>query len=218
MSQRALVRCLFPIVLLIIAVAGQASGQLVTRDWKAAGDGLLTYDSNSGLEWLDWTETAGRSYDDVAARFGAGGEFEGFRHATRDESRSLFLSLGMTLNTVAASNVSVIATWYAHNAPTLSPNSSYALTSTVQSPGNYYYVLLNRATGQHFDQNSFHSAATHSAVGQALVRSSSSGSGGVGTVVAEPMSLATWVTVGLACSAFCGWRRRRSRRTRPERL
>ena len=41
-----------------------------------------TYTTVNGLDWLDLTETAGMSYNEVSAELGAGGLFEGWSYAT----------------------------------------------------------------------------------------------------------------------------------------
>ena len=58
-------------------------------DYHAPGDGLLTIDTNSGLEWLDWSYTAGISYNSMINLFGVGETYDGWRHATSDEARVL---------------------------------------------------------------------------------------------------------------------------------
>jgi hypothetical protein len=50
----------------------------------------ITQDSVTGLQWLDVTVSADRSFDDIVGNDGTnelapGGDFEGFRHATADE-------------------------------------------------------------------------------------------------------------------------------------
>ena len=57
------------------------SADLISVDWKTPGDGLITRDTNSGLEWLDLTVTVGRSANDIRSQILAGGEFEGWRFA-----------------------------------------------------------------------------------------------------------------------------------------
>lgn len=57
-------------------------------------NGITTIDTAAGLEWLDLTQTQNRSYADVAGGFGAGGEFEGWRHATISELVSLQTNAG----------------------------------------------------------------------------------------------------------------------------
>ena len=54
-------------------------------------DQLLTYDTETGLEWLDVTQTINQTYDEV--RTGAWYQL-GFRHATLEELETLFLHAG----------------------------------------------------------------------------------------------------------------------------
>lgn len=72
-------------------------------DFVDFGDYLQ--DNTSGLQWMDVPGTKGRSWNDVNSHFGAGGDFEGWRFATRIELGALIsnwtgiepnLDLGMT--------------------------------------------------------------------------------------------------------------------------
>jgi hypothetical protein len=78
----------------ITAAASTASATLTSSDWQNDGDGLLTIDSDTGLQWLDWSHTVNRSYNDVSSQLGDGGEFEGFRYATEAEMRTLYANAG----------------------------------------------------------------------------------------------------------------------------
>ena len=42
-----------------------ASAELIGTDWKADGDKLATLETVSGIEWLDLTQTIGKSINDV---------------------------------------------------------------------------------------------------------------------------------------------------------
>jgi len=68
--------------------------ELFVLDYNVAGDGLLTYDDATRLEWLDVTVTAGASYDDVSAELGVGGLYEGWSYATADQFEALLNSIG----------------------------------------------------------------------------------------------------------------------------
>lgn len=63
-----------------------ASASLSSSDWREPGDGLLTIDSDTGLAWLDLTQTSGLSFDAVAA---GTWQAQGFRFATLDEANGL---------------------------------------------------------------------------------------------------------------------------------
>jgi hypothetical protein len=58
--------------------------------------GNVTRDTNSGLDWLDATATAGMSYNDVSLQFGSGGAFEGYRYATLPELEGFLTAAGGT--------------------------------------------------------------------------------------------------------------------------
>ena len=57
-------------------------------------NGTTTLDTDQNLVWLDLTESTNRSYNDVAGQFGAGGDYEGYRHATTSELTTLFTNAG----------------------------------------------------------------------------------------------------------------------------
>ena len=80
--------------LLAIYLVNAAAESPVSVDWKKPGDGLLTYDSATGLEWLDLSYTTDRSYNDVAGQLQPGGEFDGFRYASIAEITNLWDHLG----------------------------------------------------------------------------------------------------------------------------
>jgi hypothetical protein len=73
----------------------QAFASLIELDYVyGSGDKQLTFDSSSGLAWLDLTATRGRSVNQVEAGFG-GYIADGFRYATGDEVLGLFVSAGV---------------------------------------------------------------------------------------------------------------------------
>lgn len=81
----------------IFALLGATStrAQLVGQDWKTHGDSLLTLDPTTGLQWLNLTETFNQSITDVLPELSAGGSFENFRVATRDEVWGLIQDAGL---------------------------------------------------------------------------------------------------------------------------
>jgi hypothetical protein len=68
---------------------------LVSLDYVLPGDGLLTRDRVSKLDWLDVTQTVNQTYDQVRT-----GPYysAGFRHAMQAEVETLFLHAGMPYN------------------------------------------------------------------------------------------------------------------------
>ena len=77
---------------------------VIERDWKVAGDGLLTFDDVNRREWLDLSEslleqfpgtTLRDRYLRVVLELNQGGMFEGFTVADSDEVIDLAQSAGI---------------------------------------------------------------------------------------------------------------------------
>ena len=88
------------IILICVLCSCNISAELITRDWLAEGDGLITYDSEGMKEWLDITVTKTMSFDDVTNELSSGGRFAGFRYATASDLISLWESVGIQLGTI----------------------------------------------------------------------------------------------------------------------
>lgn len=72
-------------------ISTQASAAFVPTDWKSSGDGLATLDTETGLEWLDLTQTGGKSINEVKALLGT--TYEGWRMPTYEEIYQLASSM-----------------------------------------------------------------------------------------------------------------------------
>jgi PEP-CTERM motif len=83
--------------------SGAATAALVSED-SPFGVGTLTFDTATGLRWLDLTESADFSHDQLLQALGPGQTFEGFRLATRDEVAGLFTAAGFDLSAAAIQN------------------------------------------------------------------------------------------------------------------
>lgn len=84
------------LIMLNLVVAANANASLVSQDLSITGDGLLTYDSNTGLSWLDLTKTVGQSYDAVLSGYGGFTTSLSFRFATGSEVAQLRTNAGIT--------------------------------------------------------------------------------------------------------------------------
>lgn len=73
-----------------------ARADLVSQDYLAAGDGLLTHDTQTGLRWLDVSATQGLSANQILS--GVGGWSSHFRYATYAELSTLFEHAGLPAN------------------------------------------------------------------------------------------------------------------------
>lgn len=77
----------------LAGVSTHSIASILERDLRVVGDGLITLDSVTQLEWLDIAATLGLSYRQAAtSEFGL---LYGFRHATTSETRGLFTALGI---------------------------------------------------------------------------------------------------------------------------
>lgn len=61
--------------------------------------GNITRDTSTGLEWLDLTETVGRSHIDISQNLLPGEEFAGWRYATESEVQVLWQNFGLEAGT-----------------------------------------------------------------------------------------------------------------------
>ncbi|VAW50964.1 hypothetical protein MNBD_GAMMA05-2541 [hydrothermal vent metagenome] len=77
-----------------LALSTSVNAAIISADWLAADDNLITQDTSTGLEWLDLTATSSRSYNDVSAKLGSGDEFDGWRYATEADVVGFFDSFG----------------------------------------------------------------------------------------------------------------------------
>lgn len=76
-------------------LCASAEAALVERDWQSPSDAALTYDTDTGLEWLDLTVTQGMSYNDVAPLLATGQIYEGFQFASDARIIGLFSAVDL---------------------------------------------------------------------------------------------------------------------------
>jgi hypothetical protein len=75
----------------------QSFAVLEERNDPFWGTGAITYDTETGLEWLDVYLSTDLSCLDVSTQFGQGGEFEGFRYATHQEVLDFLDAAGISI-------------------------------------------------------------------------------------------------------------------------
>jgi hypothetical protein len=79
-----------------ICMVETAGAIIISENLSASGDELLTYDSATGLSWLDVSLTVNKSYNDIMSGYGAYTTTLGFRYATENEVAQLFSDAGVT--------------------------------------------------------------------------------------------------------------------------
>lgn len=60
-------------------------------------NGNITTDTETGLDWLDITESTNLSYNYVSSQFGVGGQFEGWRYANTNDMRDYLNHAGWAI-------------------------------------------------------------------------------------------------------------------------
>jgi hypothetical protein len=94
------------LLFLSLFVTGHANATLNSSDYISnSGDNWITYDSDTGLQWLDVTLTTNQTFDQVRQ-----GEWfaNGFRYATKAELQTLFINAG----TPEDENIGISKTYY----------------------------------------------------------------------------------------------------------
>ena len=79
----------FTVLAVVIALpVNEVNAAFIDRDYNLSNDGLLTYDTLTGLEWLDITATESLSVTDALSLY------SDFRLANRDEVEQLLSNSG----------------------------------------------------------------------------------------------------------------------------
>jgi hypothetical protein len=128
--------------LLSIALAASASlagASQVAVDWHTAGDGLLTLDTATGLQWLDLSQTYNQTVAAVLPQTAAGMAFDGFRLATASEVHTLMGDAGIPFST---------------------STGAIGATAADLAAANALTDLLSETVGQHFG-SSYHGSRGH---------------------------------------------------------
>jgi hypothetical protein len=77
---------------LVLVIPRYSTAELQSIDDPVYGVGSITYDTGTGLEWLDLTFSLNMTRSKVTDEFGPEGYFAGFRFASKDEVVDLMIS------------------------------------------------------------------------------------------------------------------------------
>lgn len=130
-------------VLSVLGVASSVQAALISTDLDTVGDGLVTYDNTTSLEWLDLTVTAGQSFNMALA------SNIGWRYATNAEVENLFGTLfsGFYVNTTYGVSSSSAGSTYANQLTDI--NAFIALFGGASAPLQNFYTSY----GYYLDEN-----------------------------------------------------------------
>jgi hypothetical protein len=105
-------------VFLVLSVGSGAAawGSLVSQDFLTPGDGLLTFDSTTGLEWLDLSATSAHSYLEVKGGYGEFLTTHGFHYADSNDLLLLYVHAGVDFLGMPGNYSANAAAYYARNA------------------------------------------------------------------------------------------------------
>ena len=90
----------------ILLLSVQVNASLIEQDLYSINDGLVTFDTNTGLEWLDVNETLGHSYNSVYAAGGLN-ETGGLTHSYNVLAGESLLAGDSTFNGPTALTIKV---------------------------------------------------------------------------------------------------------------
>jgi len=98
--KRDVVRFFIFFTAVALTTVGVANADVISRDWKTPGDGLLTFDDVNQREWLDLSVSLLNQFPEPrltngVAQIGPGGLFEGFTWGRTDGVRALAESAGI---------------------------------------------------------------------------------------------------------------------------
>jgi hypothetical protein len=153
-------------VTVVLSLAVTARATLLVQNLSSPGDGYITYDSNTGLSWLDVPLTANHSYNEVISGYGEYTTTLGFRYATVDEVSHLFSDAGVVQGTIwgywnfgnpyytaSATLASLLGITYPFDGLT---TGTFGLTGTPGTLGSHEISVV--AYNNHADSGSFQDA------------------------------------------------------------
>ena len=95
-------KAILTIVLISLIVIGGTEkylgAEMVSMD-SSFGTNTITYDAETGIEWLDVTLSTPYSYDEILIELEPGGTFGGYRLATTDEILTFWQNAGINVGT-----------------------------------------------------------------------------------------------------------------------
>ncbi len=177
-------------------LSSPANAILMSRDFISGGDELLTFDSDTGLEWLDLSETLDQSYNSIIGGYGGYTTTYGFRYATNLEVIDLINNAGGDNSTGIGNLLDLLGC-----TTNCSGNNPGAFGIVPESGGivEYSWFLLSGSNSDVFVPGSDGSLPD---TGSLLVKVSKA------TPVPEPSTLLLF-TAGIA--AFIGFRSKKKR-------
>jgi hypothetical protein len=202
--------------------AAEAIAALQIRDYLTSGDGLITYDTDTGLEWLDVTETLGISYDTMETRLADTADpLYGWSHAAARDLNALFVSANIdVINVLSAPSDADVDALIKLVGETLKHDSHHGTigwtSDPVVAPAPYTWWVLGAVASSASDGTTlatdssvfpgagyaWDKSRTHWATGHWLIRPASDDG-----VVPEPTSVFVWALLVVTAAPIVARRR-----------
>ena len=96
-KRMAILAIMLATVLIISGSVNYARAEMLSKA-SSFGPDTITYDTKTGLSWLDVTLSTPYSYDEILIELEAGGEFHRYRLATMDEILSFWENAGINVD------------------------------------------------------------------------------------------------------------------------
>ncbi|MCW9047833.1 MAG: hypothetical protein OQK46_07115 [Gammaproteobacteria bacterium] len=96
-------------IILTLWLTAIASFISINVNAELIDNGKFTSDSETGIDWLDLTETSGLSYDYVTSQLVSGGKFEGWSFASREQINTFFSNAGFLKKLKTSSNIEPVS-------------------------------------------------------------------------------------------------------------
>jgi hypothetical protein len=118
----------------------------VESDWKNPGDALATLDTDTGIEWLDLTQTNRMSINQVESLTGAGSTFDGWRLPSRAEVTQMMVNAFPSI----ASKVQGSGKFSVTNSTTLSESNEFqnVFGKKYASPYQWSFGFFKNDSGE----------------------------------------------------------------------
>ncbi len=202
----------------LVCLATDAYGALLrAHDPTISGyteDGWnLTYDTETGLSWLDVTITGGLSYEDVSSEIEPGGHYESFHYATEADIRALWSHAGfndgdhLPAEPGVTTLMLLMGRTYMGKGSTALTTGLYDDLASLPFESDAEFGTYGPIEGPTRSLAEFYHVIpptqTYSSVGSFLVTESPPPQ-----VIPEPSTIAIWSLLGLVGLGY-GWRRKR---------
>lgn len=148
---RPIIASIFLAAIVAAMPTRQAQAVVLSINDTVFGLNSVTRDMDNNLDWLDWTLSTNRSFNDVSTQFGVGGDFEGWRHATDAEVLALYQSAGISgafINQLGQTNDATVDALEALLGQTdpggtfLTVPTTFGVTSETHTSGNPLIAYL----------------------------------------------------------------------------